>query len=77
LATAVRRAWHHARHDALLKLLVFSAELVQKSANLSASMYLPAAFCDFLKKLRGGVNLNQRRCCPVSTGIVRPSRQLA
>jgi hypothetical protein len=77
LATAVRRAWHHARHDALLKLLVFSAELVQKSANLSAGMYLPAAFCDLLKKLRGGVNLNQRRCYPVSTGIVRPSRQVA
>ncbi|RYE79866.1 MAG: hypothetical protein EOO80_05315 [Oxalobacteraceae bacterium] len=64
-------------HDALLKLLVFSADHVQKSANLSASMYLLVAFCDLLKKLRGGVNMNQRRRCPVSTGIERPSRQLA
>jgi hypothetical protein len=61
----------------LLKLLVFSADHVQKSANLNASMYLLVAFCDLLKKLRGGVNMNQRRCCPVSTGTVRPSRQLA
>jgi hypothetical protein len=72
----VRRPPHHARHDAALKLLVFSAVLVQKSANPSASMYLLVAFCDLLKKLRGGDNMNQRRCCPVSTGTVRPSRQL-
>jgi len=65
------------RHDALLTLLVFSADHVQKSANLNASMYLLAVFCDLLKKLRGGVNMNQRRCGPVSTGIVRPSRHLA
>jgi hypothetical protein len=65
------------RHDAVLKLLVFSADRVQKSANLSASMYLLVAFCDLLKKLRGGVNMNQRCCCPVSTGTMRPSRQLA
>jgi hypothetical protein len=72
----VRRTPHHARHDAALKLLFFSAVLVQKSAIFNASMYLLVAFCDLLKKLRGGVNTNQRRCCPVSTGTVRPSRQL-
>jgi len=64
-------------HDTLMKLLVFSADHVQKSANLSASMYLLVTFCDLLKKLRSGVNVNQRCCCPVSTGIERPSRQLA
>jgi len=64
-------------HDALLKLLVFSAVHVQKSANPSASMYLLVAFCDLSKKLRGGVNMNQRCYCPVSTGIERPSSQLA
>jgi hypothetical protein len=39
------------RHDALLKLLIFTADRVQKSANLSASMYLPAASCDLVKKI--------------------------